>query len=238
MLALSTSSTSTHAHARPKTRVGVFEHLRAPRVRARAAASRETLWGNCSEVRRSTSGLSQYLSPEPMLQEPGWLRSEARDGFSTPTYAYARNNPISTIDDNGLWPSSINTPAGIAALAAAGMLTSTVVATTVTATSEPNSCADSPSVGSGWTPPELRLVPYFLGAAATVVAMGKKSYQCTTTCQSNGAPGGAYYISGSSSVSCSAATKQAKANVPLGQYPRHCSCSDTKGFRGTGTQCE
>ncbi|MDP1830147.1 MAG: RHS repeat-associated core domain-containing protein, partial [Archangium sp.] len=60
----------------------------------------------------------RYLSPEPMLQEPDWVRSEAQDGFSAPTYAYARNNPTGTIDENGLWPSSINTPAGIAALAA------------------------------------------------------------------------------------------------------------------------
>ena len=63
-------------------------------------------------------------------------------------------------------------------------------------------------------------------------------YQCTTTCQSNGSPTGAYFISASSNKSCSDATQKAKAKVPRGEYPRHCSCRDTEGFRGTGTQCE
>jgi RHS repeat-associated protein len=65
-----------------------------------------------------------------------------------------------------------------------------------------------------------------------------KTYSCTTKCQSNGAPGGAYYLYGTSNKSCSDATKTAKASAPRGEYPRHCSCSDTKGFRGTGHQCE
>jgi Domain of unknown function (DUF4157) len=66
----------------------------------------------------------------------------------------------------------------------------------------------------------------------------KKGYLCTAKCQSNGAPGGAYYVSGTSTQSCAQATLNAKASVPQGEYPRHCSCSDTDGFRGTGTQCE
>lgn len=102
MLALTTSSTSTHAHARPKTRVGGFEHRRAPRVRARAAASRETRWGNSAEVRRSTAGLSQYFSPEPLLQSPRYVKAMAKSGMSVPTYAYAANNPLKYTDPNGL----------------------------------------------------------------------------------------------------------------------------------------
>jgi RHS repeat-associated protein len=65
-----------------------------------------------------------------------------------------------------------------------------------------------------------------------------KGYSCTTRCQANGGPAGAYYVEGTSSASCSAATAAAKASVPRGQYPRHCSCWDTEGFRGTGHQCE
>ncbi len=65
-----------------------------------------------------------------------------------------------------------------------------------------------------------------------------KRYECTTTCQSNGAPRGAYYVSRTSKKSCSDATQKVKASIPRGEYPRHCSCRDTEGFIGTGTQCE
>jgi len=63
-------------------------------------------------------------------------------------------------------------------------------------------------------------------------------YVCVAICQANGAPGGAYYVTATSSRNCGDATRNAKSSVPLGQYPRHCSCSDSDGFRGTGTQCE
>ena len=44
-----------------------------------------------------------YLSPEPLLQDPKWVRDEASDGFSAPTYSYARNNPVKYIDPTGLY---------------------------------------------------------------------------------------------------------------------------------------
>ena len=66
----------------------------------------------------------------------------------------------------------------------------------------------------------------------------RKAYSCTSKCQSNGAWGGAYYISATSNQSCSDATRIVKASVPRGEYPRHCSCADSNGFYGTGTQCE
>ena len=48
----------------------------------------------------------RYLSPEPMLQQPSWVKHEAEAGFTTPTYAYARNNPVRYSDATGLWPSA------------------------------------------------------------------------------------------------------------------------------------
>ncbi|MEQ1737735.1 MAG: RHS repeat-associated core domain-containing protein, partial [Rhodoglobus sp.] len=45
---------------------------------------------------------SRYLSPEPLLQRPGWVKREAEQGYATPTYAYARNNPVRHTDPTGL----------------------------------------------------------------------------------------------------------------------------------------
>jgi hypothetical protein len=45
-----------------------------------------------------------YLSPEPMLQSPNWVQGEVGGGFSTPTYSYARNNPVRYTDPTGLCP--------------------------------------------------------------------------------------------------------------------------------------
>ena len=120
MLAIATSSTSTHAHARSKTRVGVFEQRRAARVRARAAASRETRWGNCGEVRRSAAGLSQYLAPEPLLRSPAHVLSMSKEGLATPTYAYSLNNPLRCADPTGLAPSASTIYARILVLVAGG----------------------------------------------------------------------------------------------------------------------
>jgi len=72
----------------------------------------------------------------------------------------------------------------------------------------------------------------------TTATRSRRNYSCTARCQTNGAKEGADYVTGVSSENCTAATKNAKAAVPRGQYPRHCSCSDTEGFRGTGTECE
>lgn len=46
--------------------------------------------------------LWRYLSPEPKLQDPQWVKEQGTEGYSTPSYAYARNNPIRNADPNGL----------------------------------------------------------------------------------------------------------------------------------------
>jgi RHS repeat-associated protein len=48
------------------------------------------------------SATGRYLSPEPLLQDPRWVRRMAKRGMSVPTYAYAYNNPVMYIDPTGL----------------------------------------------------------------------------------------------------------------------------------------
>lgn len=49
------------------------------------------------------SSLGRYLSPEPLLQSPGYVKKMAKRGMSVPAYAYAANNPIRHVDATGLW---------------------------------------------------------------------------------------------------------------------------------------
>lgn len=44
----------------------------------------------------------RYLSPEPLLQSPGYVRTMAARGMQVPTYAYAENNPLMYVDIDGL----------------------------------------------------------------------------------------------------------------------------------------
>lgn len=45
---------------------------------------------------------ARYLSPEPYLQVPFYVRNQAAAGLSTPVYAYALNNPVFYTDPTGL----------------------------------------------------------------------------------------------------------------------------------------
>lgn len=50
--------------------------------------------------------LRHYLSPEPLLQSPAYVRRMAQSGMSVPTYAYAVNNPLRYTDPDGQSPQS------------------------------------------------------------------------------------------------------------------------------------
>jgi len=67
---------------------------------------------------------------------------------------------------------------------------------------------------------------------------GMAGYRCDAKCQEQCPDGVKGYLKGTSSENCSEATQDAKSKASRGCYPRHCSCKDTDGFRGTGTQCE
>jgi hypothetical protein len=51
---------------------------------------------------RNEYWLGGYLSPEPLLQEPLYVLGEHLAGFTTPSYFYARNNPLAYVDPDGL----------------------------------------------------------------------------------------------------------------------------------------
>lgn len=48
-------------------------------------------------------GSRKYLSPEPLLQDPGWVGRELKAGNQVPVYGYALNNPILYADPDGRW---------------------------------------------------------------------------------------------------------------------------------------
>lgn len=54
-----------------------------------------------------TQSERRYLSPEPLLQNPNWVRAEASEGFISPTYSYARNNPVRYTDSTGLYAQGV-----------------------------------------------------------------------------------------------------------------------------------
>lgn len=66
------------------------------------------LFENWNRFYDATTG--RYLSPEPYLQRPGFVRAMAKRGVQLPTYAYAANDPLSYVDQNGLQPAPRITP--------------------------------------------------------------------------------------------------------------------------------
>jgi RHS repeat-associated protein len=46
--------------------------------------------------------LGRYLQPDPALADPAWVLSHTRAGRITPAYAYAADNPITSLDRTGM----------------------------------------------------------------------------------------------------------------------------------------
>ncbi|MFZ2874324.1 MAG: RHS repeat-associated core domain-containing protein, partial [Phycisphaerales bacterium] len=56
-------------------------------------------WDNW--YRTYLADVGRYLSPEPLLQSPVYVRRMAQSGVQVPTYAYAANNPLRYVDPDG-----------------------------------------------------------------------------------------------------------------------------------------
>lgn len=48
--------------------------------------------------------VGRYLSTEPMLHRPNWVKGQLATGLQNPSYAYARGNPVTYTDPTGLYP--------------------------------------------------------------------------------------------------------------------------------------
>jgi hypothetical protein len=99
MLALATTSTSSPA--RPKPRVGGSSSPRAFSRRRISRQARALHRRTTTRARRCVVGSRRYLSPEPLLQRPNWVKGQLETGHQVPAYAYARNNPVAYVDPDG-----------------------------------------------------------------------------------------------------------------------------------------
>jgi hypothetical protein len=55
----------------------------------------------CNREHHFHSSIGKYLQPEPMLQNPNYIKAITRKGRSGPVYGYALDNPIGFADPDG-----------------------------------------------------------------------------------------------------------------------------------------
>ena len=90
-----------------------------------------------------------------MLQSPDFVRSAAQKGFSTPTYAYAQNNPLRYTDSTGLcfWDGCVGETAVVYAAFAAVAATMVTQAVVNTSSAMSSSSSSSSSTTTTACPP-------------------------------------------------------------------------------------
>ena len=105
MIAAVTSTKSArwdHRALRPKSRVVGINISSRARTGASAASRARMRWENQRREPDLAADRVKYLQPEPLLQDPMYLQGTAVQGQSVPAYAYAFNNPIDVVDEDGL----------------------------------------------------------------------------------------------------------------------------------------
>jgi hypothetical protein len=126
-LATSTSHLG-HARAGAQTRIGVFSPRWDQRTEGKPSSSGRSTWRSCSPSAEIAADHINYLQPEPLLQSPYYALISAMEGYSAPTYAYARNNPVHWVDDNGLQAVDSFTSSGLTFSASGEVIGKAVIA--------------------------------------------------------------------------------------------------------------
>jgi hypothetical protein len=90
--------------SQPQTRVRGINLFRRARIGGTASGRRGPHWETSVWGRQIVLGSRKYLQPEPLMQEPTYVKAMALQGHSVPAYSYALNNPLHYTDESGLAP--------------------------------------------------------------------------------------------------------------------------------------
>ncbi len=182
----------------------------------------------------SDASRGSYLSPEPLLQDPNWLKEELQAGYQVPAYGYAANNPVTNGDPTGLWR-TYQPPAG-AGIQPQGQPGSTPQPPPYNWNPSPAPILPAPSPFLPRLFPPLQ-VPYTPGPGPSAMCMARQ-WTCEASCNVQAIPGQApptfpARVTGTGTGSnegdaCREAKRSATQSAPAGTYTRHCQCFCSK----------